>query len=102
MTTKMETNPYRVTLKAMVEVEIEVDADNEDQAKDKAYHWTGGYPDGYTEIGWYTVHHDDDTEDDIYDDQGTYWKIQNVEFEEYVSVLELDEDDEEDNHAQNG
>ena len=88
------TKPYRVTLLATVEVEIEVDAENEDIAEAKASEWNGGPRDGYCLVGAYTVHNvDDDTHDDLYDKSEMYWKIQNVEVDECMSIMELEEDE---------
>ena len=85
---KGEKKPYRVTLRAVVTVEVDLDAMTKDEAESKAAGWDGGYPEGCNRIGDYWL-----GEDCLFDDDDMVWAIQNVEVTDIVDVLKLDHED---------
>lgn len=79
--------PYRVTLRANVEVEIDVDAISEADAEVKAWEWRPDY-EGSCKVGLYTLN-----DDDFCDDGEMCWEIVDHEIKDTVSVQELDDVD---------
>ena len=88
-TTKNE-KTYRIGLQAVVLVEIDVDATCIEQARGKAFSWTGCYPSGSSEIGDY-YYGLDDQDCDGYDERELFWEIINYDPQEVVAAEELEE-----------
>lgn len=86
----IEQRPYRVRLRAGIEVSIEVEARSEYDASAKALSWYGDFASGDSTVGEYYFGEDEEPE---YDDNDLYWTIESLSPEEILEVVEVERDE---------
>lgn len=85
-----EQRPYRVQFKAEIVVSVEVGARSEEEARAKAFSWTGDYPTGVSVVGHYYL---GESASPVYDDGEMHWSVEGVSPQDFLEVVELEEDE---------
>jgi len=85
-----EPRPYRIQLNAEIVVSVDVDARSEEEARAKAFSWTGDYPTGVSVVGHYYL---GENASPVYDDGKMHWSVEGVSPQDFLEVVELEENE---------